>query len=575
MNKTSNVSNEILNSIDNMNTVTLESSLDVLFSLADAYEKSVMITEYSTSEDLGVFSIFQEADQPPKAEEAKPAEGAQAQQQNTTVKTGTVPADATRPEVKKTNTPQNPTEEKQRKGILWFIPNLLRKIWQFLKDTWNGVIVPKAQDVAATVSETTKSIFEQVEDKDESWIKEHAKELGIAAGGTAMASLLAYVSYCKKDNLKEIIQSAFGKIQLVFKAIKTAPRINFSPTGVTTDFDMSKVPGLLGKIKTVYNNSMKAVKDLKEKGVGNKEAFSSVISTVTAMTDVNSEDCRLIGEAKKMTYESFLDGLNECIEGVKNTGVPEEEIPKDDGNTPDIKPEDEKDMKNADSKTSLISRALTGLSEFFKAVADKVKNLLKLRKKVTDDTDAEKNGAAGEAGEGTGENAGENASEAGEGTTPPEGEVGAGENASEANEGEAGEVVASEGEGEAAPPAGEASEEESAAPPTTTFSKGSALSADELLNLAASKIPDVSARYAVSDGHIIKKRNKKKPTVLSGLEKLGIPDVSQAVYNGKTGKYILEYSEEEVDDAEDIFAESAVEEELTDEQIAINNHWYR
>ena len=564
MNKTSNVSNEILNSIDNMNTVTLESSLDVLFSLADAYEKSVMITEYSTSEDLGVFSIFQEADQPPKAEEAKPAEGAQAQQQNTTVKTGTVPADATRPEVKKTNTPQNPAEEKQRKGILWFIPNLLRKIWQFLKDTWNGVIVPKAQDVAATVSETTKNIFEQVEDKDESWIKEHAKELGIAAGGTAMASLLAYVGYCKKDNLKEIIQTAFSKIQLVFKAIKTAPRISFSPTGVTTDFDMSKLPGLLGKIKTVYSNSMKAVKDLKEKGVGNKEAFSSVISTVTAMTDVNSEDCRLIGEAKKMTYESFLDGLNECIEGVKNTGVPEEEIPKDDGNTPDIKPEDEKDMKNADSKTSLISRALTGLSEFFKAVADKVKNLLKLRKKVTDDADAEKNGTAGagEAGEGTGENAGEGTGEntegeAGEGTTPPEGEAGAGENAGEVNE----------GEGEAAPP------ETPAAPPTTTLTKGSELTADELYNLLAQKAPDIVRAVSVGNNgylHHDKKGNDLSSFKIGGL---GIKGVDRASY--KNGKYVLEYAEDGMDDAEDIFAESAVEEELTDEQIAINNHWYR
>ena len=563
MNET-NVRNEILTAIDSVGSVTMESSLEVLFSLADAYEKSVMITEHCTSDDLDAFSIFQEADQAPTAEASKPAENAQAaaqpqQSQGTTVKTGEVPKEATRPEVKKTeNAPQQ--GEKERKGFLWFIPNLLRKIWQFLKDTWNGVIVPKAQDVAATVSEKTKDIFEQVEDKDESWIKEHAKELGIAAGGTAMASLLAYVSYCKKDDIKEIIQSAFSKIALVFKAVKTAPKVQFSPTGVTTDLEISKIPGILGKIKTIYTKSLGAVKDLKDKGVKNKEAFTAVINAVTSMTDVNSEDCRLIGDAKKMTYESFLDGLNECVEGIKATGIPEEELPKDDGKAPDLKPEDETDVKNMDSKTSIVSRVVTAISTAVKAMIKKVKKLLDLRKKVTDDANNEQNGTTGEAGENS------------------EGEAGAGENAGEANtEGEAappeggetdtGETGASEGE----------AQEENAAPSTTTFTKGSALSPQELLDLAESKIPDISARYTVSnDGRFIKKKNKKQPTVLTGLEKLGIPGVSQAVLNGKTGKYVLEYSEEEVDGAENIFAESAVEEEeLTAEQVAINNHWYR
>ena len=57
-----NVRNEILDSIDNVNEVTMESTLDVFGSLTLAFEKAAMITEYSNIEDLSMFSIFQEAE---------------------------------------------------------------------------------------------------------------------------------------------------------------------------------------------------------------------------------------------------------------------------------------------------------------------------------------------------------------------------------------------------------------------------------------------------------------------------------------------------------------------------------
>ncbi len=117
MNET-NVRNEILDSIDRVNHITLESSLDVLFSLGTAYEKAAMITEYaSTPDELSMFSIFQEADTPTQdnaTTEAKPAE-------NTST---TVSSDEKAPAAN--------AEAKKKSGILWFIPNLIKKLFQFL-----------------------------------------------------------------------------------------------------------------------------------------------------------------------------------------------------------------------------------------------------------------------------------------------------------------------------------------------------------------------------------------------------------------------------------------------------------
>lgn len=50
----------ILNDIDQIEELTLEAEMGVLFALCDCYEKQAMILEYSTSDDVSEFSVFQE-----------------------------------------------------------------------------------------------------------------------------------------------------------------------------------------------------------------------------------------------------------------------------------------------------------------------------------------------------------------------------------------------------------------------------------------------------------------------------------------------------------------------------------
>ena len=50
----------IMNDIDQIEELTLEAEMNVLITLCDCYEKQAMILEYSTSEDVSEFSVFQE-----------------------------------------------------------------------------------------------------------------------------------------------------------------------------------------------------------------------------------------------------------------------------------------------------------------------------------------------------------------------------------------------------------------------------------------------------------------------------------------------------------------------------------
>ena len=54
------MNNTILSGIDQIEELTLEAEMSVIKALCDCYEKQAMILEYSTSEDVSEFSVFQE-----------------------------------------------------------------------------------------------------------------------------------------------------------------------------------------------------------------------------------------------------------------------------------------------------------------------------------------------------------------------------------------------------------------------------------------------------------------------------------------------------------------------------------
>ena len=59
MNNTS-TRTEILEALENIDSVTMESSLDVMFTMADSYDKAAVILENYNGSDLSAFAIFQE-----------------------------------------------------------------------------------------------------------------------------------------------------------------------------------------------------------------------------------------------------------------------------------------------------------------------------------------------------------------------------------------------------------------------------------------------------------------------------------------------------------------------------------
>ena len=179
-----NVRNEILDSIDNVNEITMESTLDVFGSLTLAFEKAAMITEYSNVEDLSMFSIFQEA------------------------------------EVAEGNANANAEAKKDSIGykIIHFIPNILKKIWEFIKQAWNGEIVPTAKAAAKeaeSLTDKAKGLINKILGKDESWIKENAGVLGLGAGALALA--LGIVGWFNRENLKKLMTDFINGISKFFK----------------------------------------------------------------------------------------------------------------------------------------------------------------------------------------------------------------------------------------------------------------------------------------------------------------------------------------------------------------------
>ena len=486
MNET-NVRNEILDSIDRVNHITLESSLDVLFSLGTAYEKAAMITEYaSTPDELSMFSIFQEADTPTQdnaTTEAKPAE-------NTST---TVSSDEKAPAAN--------AEAKKKSGILWFIPNLIKKLFQFLKDAWNGVITPKAEQV----SEKTQDLFEKIAGKDESWVKEHASELGLAGG--ALTAVLSFIAVVKHNEIAEMMASFGRSIGTVFKGMKAAPSIAWKGGSFITNVKFE------GLIKTVaaYKNAVVAYK--------NNPDVKKLISDIDSIP--TTPDTIIADSTFELSYDDIIKNFDEA----KKTFGGDEEV------NVDIKPienptdEQLKDMQNANGKTSLWAKVTGAISNVFKKLLSWVTGLFKKEKEADEQINAADNAA------------------------PTEGEAG------ETKEGEANTENA---EQNAVPT------EDEAAPATEEENKG--YTAQELNSM----LPEGKAPLKVdSDGLILSKSGIpiRTPFTLPGGQ-------MKVKLNPDDNKYyVAESAETDIDEEELMFVES-YEEELSDADIEVNNHWY-
>lgn len=277
MNET-NVRNEILDSIDQVNAVTMESTMDVFNSLAASYDKAGMILEYSTSDDLDMFAIFQEAE----------------------AKEGDVSTDA--------NAKKGGKQESLGMKILMFIPNILKKIWQFLKDAWNGIITPKAP-----AAKENKSLFEKILGKDAEWINNHKVELGLS--GAALASVIAFVTFMKKDAIANALSRWFGNIKKFFLAVKVAPKLAWNGKSFVTNIKLEGFVSTLKKLIEAVKAAQDAIKFIEDNAPNKKfsnikDSLANWIKNVEEIKKAAESDPFILGEDVDLTGATLVDILN-------------------------------------------------------------------------------------------------------------------------------------------------------------------------------------------------------------------------------------------------------------------------
>ena len=200
MNNTS-TRTEILEALENINSVTMESSLDVMFKIGESYDKAAVILENYNGSDLSSFAIFQEAD----GEEGSAVQSGKPEGENTA-------------EAKKKD--KDNKDQSVFMKILLFIPNVFKKLWQFIKDAWNGVIVPKAGeitgDVADKLSEISEKMSKTEEEENEGTIKKILIGLGITgAAAAAIAAVIMGVIVVLRSSIKKKLEAFNASLKVL------------------------------------------------------------------------------------------------------------------------------------------------------------------------------------------------------------------------------------------------------------------------------------------------------------------------------------------------------------------------
>jgi hypothetical protein len=337
-----NTRNEILASIDAIDMIVTESSLDVLFSVADTYEKSSMILENYCGNDLDAFAIFQEA-----VNEGDPDKDMNA------------------------NAKKN---DSILMKIIMFPVNILKKLWEFIKQAWNGVIVPQA----VNVSEKSSNLFEKIIGKDESWIKEHAKELGIA-GGATLSAVLGLVGFLKRNEIKDLINGWLAAVKSFFENIKTTGEFYFDGKNITTSI---KTKGFIETFKSLKDTLIVAAKLPETRTVGEMSAhYSKYIEAYTKLKNVNfTDDNASMYECK--TFVEFLEDFDKLQKDFNEQKIVYDAdtiLKKLLESAPDEKTKDE--LKKKGQIFGKLHAAAVNVwqktTNVFKSLFEKIKNLFK------------------------------------------------------------------------------------------------------------------------------------------------------------------------------------------------------
>lgn len=353
MNNNTNTRDEVLSSIDSLNSVVMEAQLEILLSLTESADKAVMLMENYSGDDLDMFAIFQEA------EESAVQQGD--------------------PEA------SNSADAKKKKNdsffmkVLMFIPNVLRKLWQFIKDSWNGVIVPKADEVTSEVSDKTSELLDKIAGKDESWIKEHAKELGI--GGGALALVLGIVGIINRDKLMNILTDWHTAIKALYVGAITAPSIAFQNGSIVTNIKFEGLTNTVKKYMEASGSLTKLLKAIASKGVSVSEAkkqINEITANIESYQQAYQQDPFINGTPEKVTGDELIAAINNIANMLKDP-------PVDNSNFDaskiefEVKPEDATytaDVNTIKTKVTEAGKKLNPITRFIQATSNAVQGIL-------------------------------------------------------------------------------------------------------------------------------------------------------------------------------------------------------
>lgn len=354
---TTNTREQILASVDSMNDVIQESSLDVMFSMAESLDKAAVILENYNGSNIDSFAIFQEADA--AVAEGKPE--------------GEVNAEA--------------KKESVFYKILMFIPRLLQKLGKFIANTWNNVNMD-VKEVAGGVSEKTASIFDKILGKDENWIKEHAVELGLS--GAALTAVLGIAAFFTRNKIGELFTSFINSAKALSVTMSVTPVFAWENGSFKTNL---KFEGLKKTI-TDYVTAAKKINELAKTLVTteNMSTADAKAKIKEAKSSLNLDNSPICGAeyyyyniTKPEDGSKLIGEVAGVVDALKTAGVegsdkfdkaikPNTELEKD--------PEANKDVKELNQKNTVISKFLASTSNLFHGIYDWVTGIFKKGKEV-------------------------------------------------------------------------------------------------------------------------------------------------------------------------------------------------
>ena len=222
-----NLVDEILSSIDEVETLTMESSVDVIGSMIDSYDKLFTIQENYIGDDIDdvLASFYQEG----KIMDEVKAKGAN---------DGTL------------------------KKILMFLPRLLQAIWNAIKKAWNG---GKSADKATTVVDKMKKAGPDLKAFIEKVFSADSPEklVGLVVGGITITAATAGIIFGIKKGLFDKLRNAINALRQKMSKIKyfitnrktTADKLNEDRTAV----DISRIEYIAESDTYVLPVSLEAI----------------------------------------------------------------------------------------------------------------------------------------------------------------------------------------------------------------------------------------------------------------------------------------------------------------------------